>query len=81
MPTDNPSDVTLEQLLQAQIASAEAVIHLLEQETFGLKSHAGKAARIAFGLPANLPPQDVIEVVQEYITSIQEEIDTACKEP
>ena len=72
-------EVSLPQLIGAQIASAEAVIHLLQQETFGLKSHAGEAARIAFGLPKHLPPEDVMEVVQEYIDALREELDTACK--
>lgn len=65
-------------LMQAQIASAQAARHLLQQETFGFRNPAGKAVRIAFGLPLKLPAKDVIEVLDAYIEELELEQGKTC---
>jgi hypothetical protein len=76
-PTDDPM---FAQLMQAQIASAEAAKHLMQQESFGFKNPGGEAVRIVFGLPKRLPAKDVIEVLDEYILALHAELNGTCEE-
>lgn len=61
-------------LMQAQIASAEAARHLIQQEAYGFRTVAGKAVRKAFGLRVNLPSPDVLEVLDAYIQEMEDEV-------